>query len=119
MLIHTYRVAKVRAARAMAKFSQRIYTGAREWEIRNSHLYLPCYYFETAGAMRPVSTVEKYAQILESISKTLGDKPEARVLDLGCNEGYYSLRLASEGFWVCGIDPDPYCLDLDKFPTPT
>ena len=47
----------MRAARAMAKLSHRIYNKAREWELHNSHLYLPCYYFETAGSMRSVSTV--------------------------------------------------------------
>ena len=106
---------KRRAARAMSKLAYGFYLKVHELEIRNSHLYLPCRYFETAGTLRSVSTIKRYEQVRGCISETLGEKPESSILDLGCNEGYFTLRLASEGFWVCGIDADPGYLRVARF----
>lgn len=33
-----------------------------------------------------------------------------RVLDIGCNAGFYSFKLASRGAEVCGVDVDPHYL---------
>ena len=57
----------------------------------------------------------KYDRIRASISQTLGVGPQASVLDLGCNEGYFPLRLASEGFWVTGIDGGSNYVNVAKF----
>jgi len=115
LLARKYRAAKLRSSRAVGKIAYRIYANAREFEIRNSYLYLPCHYFETAGTLRPASTIQKYDKIRMSMLNILGDTPGASVLDLGCNEGYFSLRLASDGFWVNGVDPDPSVINVAKF----
>jgi SAM-dependent methyltransferase len=115
ILARKYTGLKRKAARLIRKLSYRAYLNAYELEVRNSHLYLPCYYFETAGSMRSNSSINKYDQIRASISQTLGERPQASVLDLGCNEGYFSLRLASEGFWVTGIDGGSNYVNVAKF----
>ncbi len=99
----------------MSRIAFGIYSKAHELELRNSHLYLPCYYFESASTLRSGSTVDKYGQIRETLRQTLGEEPESSVLDLGCNEGYFALRLASEGYWVTGIDADAGYLRVAKF----
>ena len=115
ILSRKYTGLKRRAARAVRKLAYRVHLNAHELEVRNSRLYLPCHYFETAGSMRSKSTIGKYDQIRTAISQTLGERPQASILDLGCNEGYFSLRLASEGFWVTGIDGSPDYLNVARF----
>ena len=114
-LARKYTSAKRRAYGALSRLAFGVYNKAHELEIRNSHLYLPCHYFESAGTLRAGSTVDKYEQIRETLRQTLGEEPESSVLDLGCNEGYFALRLASEGYWVSGIDADPGYLRVANF----
>ncbi len=44
----------------------------------------------------------------ESISENLVGK---NCLDIGCQSGYFSLRMASDGYWVTGLDSDEIILD--------
>jgi len=44
----------------------------------------------------------------ESISENLEGK---NCLDIGCQSGYFSLRMASDGYWVTGLDSDEIILD--------
>ena len=60
---------KRRAARLLRKLGYRVYLNAYELEVRNSHLYLPCDYFETAGSMRSQSTISKYDSLVKSLCK--------------------------------------------------
>lgn len=106
---------KRRAGKFFARIAHSIFIRARETEIRNSQLYLPCHYFETADTMRKSSTVEKYDEVLTCITHNLGDPSAASILDLGCNDGYFALRLATEGFWVTGIDSSPHYINIAKF----
>jgi SAM-dependent methyltransferase len=44
------------------------------------------------------------------ILRLLEPEPGARILDVGCGSGYFTRRLAAEGFAAIGLDPDPAML---------
>ncbi len=54
-----------------------------------------------------------YAPAAEAIAKTVTDYTPAsgRVLDAGCGEGYYSDRIATEGFSVMGFDLSKFAVE--------
>jgi SAM-dependent methyltransferase len=47
---------------------------------------------------------------LRLILRLLAPEPGARILDVGCGTGYFTRRLAAEGYEVTGADPDPAML---------
>ncbi len=55
---------------------------------------------------------EKWRQIEPHLS---GDLSGWRVLDIGCNAGFYSFELAKRGAAVTGIDVDPHYLDQARW----
>jgi len=99
----------------LARVAYRTYVTCRESEIRNSYSYLPNPFFKTRGSLRSESTMRRYERIRGVIAESLGDQVMVSVLDIGCNEGYFSLRLAAEGFWVTGIDGSPDYIGIANF----
>ncbi len=47
---------------------------------------------------------------LRLILELLEPEAGARILDVGCGTGYFTRRLAAEGYEVTGLDPDPAML---------
>jgi len=58
------------------------------------------------------STSGNYRDITIKIPEDLSDW---KVLDIGCNAGYYSLELAKRGAQVTGIDLDEHYLNQAKW----
>jgi len=56
----------------------------------------------------PYSNVEKSLVVWNKINSLISnDSKELRILDLGCNAGYYSIMAAKEGSYVIGIEASP------------
>jgi SAM-dependent methyltransferase len=61
------------------------------------------------------TTATKLARIVQVISDVSGDLQNLRVLDIGCNEGLYSLELASRGASVLGVDAREAHIEKARF----
>ena len=48
-----------------------------------------------------------WAPVLARVQESLRERPTARVLDLGCGNGAFAVRLALAGIDVVGVDPSP------------
>jgi SAM-dependent methyltransferase len=49
---------------------------------------------------------------LALLRRLLDCKPGGTLLDVGCGTGWFTRRLAADGFTVTGLDPDPAMLDF-------
>ena len=80
-----------------------------DWELANSYSYLPADPIRTLGCARDRSSREKVRLIRSAIA---GRWPGRRlsVLDLGCNNGFFSLQLARDGHVVVGMDIFAYAI---------
>jgi SAM-dependent methyltransferase len=61
------------------------------------------------------TTATKLARIVQVISDVCGDLQNLRILDIGCNEGLYSLELASRGASVLGVDAREAHIEKARF----
>ncbi len=69
----------------------------------SGHRYHPLPWLDLPGSYRSAWTVERWQTMLPVIS----DLQPQSGLDIGCNAGYLTLRLAETGIPVVGIESDP------------
>ena len=67
-----------------------------DWIARQSQTYVTNGYGETSRALK---SNERYSRVLEAHLPA-----EARILDLGCNDGSFCKVLAAKGYVVTGVD---------------
>ena len=114
-MFRKFRTAQRKAYSLLANITGSLSDKFKELELRSSVLYLPVEFFNTVGSFRPTSTQEKFSNIENVISEKFDGTTNISVLDLGCNEGYFSLKLGARGLWVTGIDGDPKALAVAQY----
>lgn len=93
-------------------FSQRIEERLSEGFVPDLREMVPCDYFYKSFWRHPhyanLYVGEMFRNYQAYFSKYLGK--HARILDLGCGAGYFSLELARNGYHVVGIDIAESCI---------
>lgn len=69
---------------------------------------------EAVRARSEFLNLNYYSQFAEALTSTVKEyisNTEGIVIDAGCGEGYYSERIAREGYSVCGFDLSKFAVD--------
>lgn len=66
--------------------------------------------FDSLSSRKCDSRLKKILDVYSQIKKQL--QRELKILDLGCAQGYFSLNLAKEGAFVCGVDCNEQNINL-------
>jgi len=71
------------------------------------------------GGRIPSRRLGTDAAVVLACERVLASKPSARVLDVGCGEGWLSRRLASQSVRVVGVDASAALIDTARATPPT
>jgi len=76
--------------------------------VGQSYNAIPFPEFEDSNVWR--KSPERAKMVLDS----LGDVEGKRILDLGCNVGFFSFLLSQRGAYVTGIEIDEDCVEIAR-----
>ncbi len=81
----------------------------------NASFWLECEKDDTAFTQPAINTGNWEAWVATAIMRELHEKPDnkgAQFLDVGANNGYYSIMAATAGFYVTSFEPDPTSFEI-------
>lgn len=84
----------------------------------NTYQPIPLSGFEETFQFSGRACVDRFQAIASRINEVFGDK-KLKILDIGCNYGYFVFELAKLGHEVTGLDGNPQYIDVCKFLTTT